>query len=657
MLKLFYKYSDYMLLDNFGPPRMKKSSSCVNNLSKAATTMALIMTFVVFLFYYNTFSLINFYAVGKPLHEMTTTVIPHRNENDFLIDTDGCAIPNLSKNMQFHEAKYLKKTCGERVIFVSKIESDKIKFRINEKSMKKYSKGKHFNCCYKFANRSIISGKEDTELTYSKCNDFKTGTISKLEEEVITVVCSVSGKKQTVIYEDAYFIIKKINTFKNVSTDKELPWNVLLVGIDTMSRGRVHKSMPKTVAYLQENKWLDFRGYHKVGSNTFPNLISFLTGKKLSTIYKASTKDMTDTNELMIWSKYKNAGYVTAYGEEYLKLPDTFGRYHGFKMPPTNHYARPFFLTGEERIGNYICTGQKPSAIHLLDYALDFTETYVNESFFGLFWLNSFSHSLYNSPTLLDKDMVRFFEEMSKTGALNNTFIIFLSDHGIRYGEMRLSIESYYEDRLPMLFMFVPFAFREKFPKEYNNLETNQYRLSTPYDLHLTMMNILNISKQSIEVTPSEACPKCTSLFYEKSLKTTCEDSGISDKWCSCHNVIEVKGNETDAQESLRFAVSFIQNKTQTIETTQCMECEILTLKTVLRHHFYVDGTKAFHVVAILMSPGDIAFEVNVLRNKNEMEIVGPTETISEYNTRGNCVKNQNIRQYCYCRKIKNCKT
>lgn len=105
---------------------------------------------------------------------------------------------------------------------------------------------------------------------YSSCKSFKNETIVDLEEEVIKVSCSVhSGKKDRVIYEDAYVIIKKLNIPRYERVNNNMPWNMMLVGMDTMSRARVYDTMPHTVKYLRNNNWLDFRGYQKVSITNF----------------------------------------------------------------------------------------------------------------------------------------------------------------------------------------------------------------------------------------------------------------------------------------------------------------------------------------------------------------------------------------------------
>lgn len=84
--------------------------------------------------------------------------------DDYIIDTEGCVIPNFSKTLKFKEATYKKKTCEDRGVFANKIAYNKIRFDIQNNTMKRYSKGKSFNCCYKFAHRSTEPRKEDTEI-------------------------------------------------------------------------------------------------------------------------------------------------------------------------------------------------------------------------------------------------------------------------------------------------------------------------------------------------------------------------------------------------------------------------------------------------------------------------------------------------------------
>ncbi|XP_049866942.1 uncharacterized protein LOC126367468 isoform X2 [Pectinophora gossypiella] len=561
--------------------------------------------------------------------------------------------------MTFIEAKKMKFTCYERIVFVDKVSEDKIRFRIDQTKTKQNVTT--FKCCYKFASRSIERDKEDIAITYTSCVPFENDTVTVLEEEVVIVSCIQKANKKTVFtYEDAYLILKKQYTehlklqVKEDAVIMKDNWNVLIVGMDTMSRARAHHSIPKTLRYMREHDWLDYQGYQKVGANTYPNIMAILTGKNYTEVSKACGMTMDNCQQLLIWNKFRDAGYVTAYGEDNLKLPDTFSTRHGFKTPPTDHYTRPFFLTGEHRIGNLVCTKSRPSAEHMLDYALQFAQEYKNDSFFGFFWINSYSHNLDNLPTLLENNLINFFENLRDVGTLDNTFVIFLSDHGIRFGKVRFQTEAYYEERLPMLFMWVPHAFRETYPEEYHILKLNQYRLTTPYDLHATLWDFMKMTTNWIDIVPPEACPECKSFTKEVSPNRTCADVQVSQKWCTCHNLTDAT-HDPAANRSLELAVAFVQNRSKSIKTAECTMCSPLILKTVLRQHSYRDGNNTYYVVAFMFSSGP-GFEATVEHDGNNFNILPFTDPITSYNMKGYCVINKLDRPYCSCLKVSKCK-
>lgn len=633
-------------------------------LSKTTTTALLASWIILSIYYYNIFNLIPFsYKFKTKFYDvqLINNVSSHQYTNfdnsteDVLLNTPGCYIPNYESKLVFKEAINYKGNCGPRAVFIEKVSDDKIVFLINKAKLESYRKNKqNFSCCYQFVSRSTVPTFRDVRITYSPCILFSDGTITTLKEEVITVTCGLKpDKKVKNIYEDAYMMIKKKKN-TNEGNSNENAWNVLLLGMDTMSRARAYYNMPFTMRYFQKLGWLDYRGYHKVGFNTFPNVMSILTGKKLEKLYGLCSPNMNHCEDHIIWKKYKNAGFRTAFGEDNLSLPDTFYNYGGFEIIPTDHYMRPLFLTGEKARGNIICTKKIPSAKHILQYASQFLDTYNDENFFGFFWINSYSHNLIHKPSLLDKDLVNFFENLPLS---NNTFIIFVSDHGIRYGKMRYLMESYYEERLPMFFIWVPYDFRERYKEKYKNLQLNQHRLTTPYDLHATLWEILKISNDSIDITVPEACPHCTSLFKEKSPYRTCADAAIDKKWCGCHKLVPVDTKDTDVFNSLQLTISHIQNKSQHVETKNCMKCSEFKLKTVLRSHSYVDSAnnKTYYVIAFLLSPGDVGYEATVEKDGNTLKELQPTTTITKYNTKGNCVVKTFDRSYCVCERVPKC--
>lgn len=85
----------------------------------------------------------------------------------------------------------------------------------------------------------------------------------KLKTEIITVTCkSIENSTNQYIYEDAYIQMRKLKGEERNNDSNS--WNVLLMGMDSMSRGRATQSMPKLVKYFKENDWLDFRAFQRV---------------------------------------------------------------------------------------------------------------------------------------------------------------------------------------------------------------------------------------------------------------------------------------------------------------------------------------------------------------------------------------------------------
>lgn len=112
----------------------------------------------------------------------------------------------------------------------------------------------------------MIDGKASYFSRYTKCKRFEHGTTAKLEQETVTVTCRIKGNTTTDdVYRDAYIVPKKLETKAN-RVDKN-SWNVLVFGMDSMSRARAFQSMPKLVNYFKQNSWLDYKAFQKVKTN------------------------------------------------------------------------------------------------------------------------------------------------------------------------------------------------------------------------------------------------------------------------------------------------------------------------------------------------------------------------------------------------------
>ncbi|KAG6450033.1 uncharacterized protein LOC115443478 [Manduca sexta] len=574
-----------------------------------------------------------FFKSYKSIYNKLVTKHKYGNQ-EFLIKTPRCSIPNYTKYLKFTNTTHMKASCGERAVFIKQTGNNKIVFEIDKKKLSKYTKKKRkITCCYEFG----LIGFDNDTFMYTRCIPFQNGKEINLLHEVVTVTCStqISKMETDIVYKDSYILVKKKDKIKSSTTK---PWNILVLGMSTMSRGRIYDAMPRTVQYLQANKWLDYRGYHTVGDEMLPNVVSLLTGKEITTVNQnCSTK---------IWDKFRNAGYITAFGDDYFQLPDGNSK-NIFPPFSTDHHVWPYFhVKYKKRKGNIFCTGYSPSGKHLLDYAHQFVDTYKRNNFFGMFWINTFSTRIETTPRLIDADVVAFFENINKTGSLNNTFVLLLSDHGMSFGDFKKYQDTYYEKRLPMLFMWVPYEFQKLYSKEFNNTKINQYRMLSPHDVYSTIIDILTFSNHTN--ASSEACSQCTSLFKEISLQRKCADAGVDDVWCACHFLEYIDDNNVRVSKSIKLVANYIQNKSNTVKTIPYMKCDELHIKTVLRTQTYSENNKIYYLIAVLMSPGNFSFEAKVLDDGKDLSIVLPVMSLSRHG-RGNCAIDPNDRAFCLC--------
>ncbi|XP_049867210.1 uncharacterized protein LOC126367636 [Pectinophora gossypiella] len=487
----------------------------------------------------------------------------------YLLDTPGCRIPVSIIPYQIINKKQKHKpgTCGIRAVYLKRVEVDTVQAIIKDKLMKTYlRKGDRYECCYRFFTKYTHPGKERTKIKYTPCHKLKDLQVFTIESDFVNVKCSQKDRlKKTshVIYDDVYPFVKMVSPNEQSGEEgKRKRFNVLMIGMDSMSLARFSAVMSRTVKFFEENYWLAYRGFHKIGDNTLPNLMATFTGLNMSAVAQKCSGKMDECRDLFIWNKFRKDGYVTAYGEDHLRLPDTFHDEYEFKKPPTDHYMRPFFMKEETEFSNQslVCAGKAPSGQQILDYALDFAVTYRFKCFFGVFWLNSYSHNANSHPEDGDKTIENFLNRLSYTGILDDTFIIIFSDHGVRFGELRLLPQSYYDERLPGLFMWVPLLFKSRRTRMFHSAALNQYKLVTHYDLYNTLVDIHRVSLNSnSELTAlvgvAEGCPRCHSLFKTINANRTCRDAAIDEKWCACHHIYPLTIEDTEAMKSVDLVV------------------------------------------------------------------------------------------------------
>ena len=118
--------------------------------------------------------------------------------------------------------------------------------------------------------------------------------------------------------------------------------NVMMFGIDSISRMNFMRHFVRTKKIVDQQGFIPLYGYHKVGENSFPNIIQMFTGHQLSDYYNVTIRNEVEFDNIsLIFKEFEKRGYVTTFNED---MPSfgffTYGK-GGFKKQPTTYYLRP----------------------------------------------------------------------------------------------------------------------------------------------------------------------------------------------------------------------------------------------------------------------------------------------------------------------------
>lgn len=510
-----------------------------------------------------------------------------------------------------------------------------------------------------------------------KCVPFKNEVFMEAVD-FVRVECSAENQ---LIYKDFYAFIPSSYRHKGNDFSPQKNVSVLVLGIDGVSRLNFRRQMTSTHDFLTKQMHaIEFFGYHKVDDNTFPNLVPVLAGLSEKDLIESCWSDhrIPFDNCTFVWKKFKEAGFVTGFGEDasWMGLFQ-YGKV-GFKEQPTDVYLRTFNnvyeneLGHEKRLNANLCVGPKMNIEVFLDAVRKFAIQLGRKLTFGFFWENSLSHDYLNLPKYGDEVHVSLLDEFSKEGVFGRSIVILMSDHGIRWGKIRSTYQGYVEERLPLLIVSCPVWFRERFPLAWGNFKKNSVRLTTPYDLHETLKDLtdlsllednkINVRNRLIYEQRKIKWPRGISLFLRIPPERTCSDADIADHWCTCHKDEQVQTNETVVIASAQFVIDhinsllkgYVQCKELQVKTVLNARVKILPTENVDKETNMADYNERIrdYTIRFEAKPGGGVFEATVQHSPytNKFRLMGAVSRSNTYGTSSYCVTHYKLKLYCYCK-------
>ncbi|CAN7997927.1 unnamed protein product [Ixodes pacificus] len=602
----------------------------------------------------------------------TTTDDPRRAHTRYIVNTKQCQIPNVDPydasvsamieklppidcSTEFPKFTYSK----ERRIF------------IDHQLLPKVLRGApaiRFFCCYRPFFRNQHPQSDTDNVFQVECIPLENG--SDVHFEFVKVECY---NKDILVYTNYHAFVhgKRLyeRRFQEAFDPKQphFQYSVLIVGVDGMSRLNAHRQFPKTIQYLKEEmSAIEMYGYTKVGDNTFPNLVPLLTGLRQEELSNGIWNEGEFLDKLpFVWKPLAKSGFCTLYAED-SPVISTFNYLKpGFLVQPTDYYFHPFIAEYEKALGRvrplncYECVGPESETGVVLDWLQSFVEHSLQRPSFAFSWINSLTHDDVNGGSRVDHLYKSFFQSLVRGIYIDNTIVVFMSDHGQRWGRIRNTYVGMLEDRLPMLFIRFPPTFRRHHPNIMRNIHINSRRLITPFDLHATLRNLVKFEGTSRQLDVDDlpdnlqdvARERAVSLFGEVSVNRTCRDAGIDEQWCVCRPSIAEKPENRRVKIAALSLLKHI-NGLLVSHKNICAEQRIRSIRSARVYTADPQNLGALdYSVTLETNPGNSVFEatVRVYDDEREPMVLGDISRLNIYKGKADCVGSASVKKFCFC--------
>ncbi|KAF4532247.1 hypothetical protein B566_EDAN004333 [Ephemera danica] len=223
------------------------------------------------------------------------------------------------------------------------------------------------------------------------------------------------------------------------------------------------------------------------------------------------------------------------------------------------------------------------------------------------------------------------------------------------------------EERLPLAYFSLPERFKTRFPEAAANLNLNAQRLTSPYDVHETLRDLLSMGEESrtwpeIWNNNSSNVSRGISLFAPISTNRACQDAGIDPQWCTCQLGPEVNTPLSVIQQAVNFLMSDMNKRLRTLNGS-CVPLKLTKIKSWKSHELdkfdpRIASRIVQHLVTFRTNPGGGMFEATVrqiffdlsVQPAVDFERTGTISRLNTYSRQSHCVKR--LKLYCYCKDL-----
>ncbi|CAD5228825.1 unnamed protein product [Bursaphelenchus okinawaensis] len=510
----------------------------------------------------------------------------------------------------------------------------------------------------------------DTSYKTSEWTEYQFESENKALCDVVEVQCS-----KALLQTYQYIHLQIVETpAPKPSRNKS---NVYIIILDSTSTSSVKRSLPKTKRYLEvHHQAVTFDYLNKVGLNSKPNAYGFLlneapedvTGPDGATIVKRQNDDYCNVslnNFSFVGYHFQHEGYKTFMFDEgglgVLSAPNCVG----FNKSVADHYLRQFGRRIEDDNFNdlesfyynmYTAQCRDPFNV-LFDTIHQFGKSYEDINKFGLLWVTYQAHDSFNGLYRADDKMLELFENM--TDMLDDSFFIFMGDHGPRLGPSRNTYVGDLEELNPFLMITVPKHLRQNKNLQ-ELLKHNSQEMVSHYDVYATLSHIArhsdkwtNSTKFSEEAfKPTDIKLKGSSLLHKLPYPRNCKTLLIPSRFCLCQKSERTIQDSTLSENVGTKAVDLMNMAIQ--NGTLGGKCAVLTVdkensKNIIETSH---GYDTYYTLKLRVKPSNGLYNIEFRITNSTAKLTSTTfSRVDAYYEQSKCIDRSFLQNYCYCKR------
>ncbi|CAD5227216.1 unnamed protein product [Bursaphelenchus xylophilus] len=353
-------------------------------------------------------------------------------------------------------------------------------------------------------------------------------------------------KNDNEVFKNVYAGVKEPENPPRLASENPNRFGVNILVFDSTARAQFLRHMPESVEFMKRYNFSVLYGHTKVGDNSAINLVPLLSGR----VFHAASRGLEDrvrpdqeipSNQLKqdYWEKsefliqqMRDAGCATLWNDDignknYGLL--NYYQFNGFAKPPAEYYYRPFYAQIYNSFKTaHTCIEHDFLGRRYIEIWERFASRFHKNCHFAFNFFTALTHNKASDLELYDRPLANSFARLASSSELfQNSFVFVMGDHGQRIEPIQRKYTGRIEERMPMVGIFVPQKFRETQPEKYQNLVRNQNRLTSNFDLHDTLREILGLPEHS-------GGPVGQSLFKEVPTNRNCKAAHVPENFCVC---------------------------------------------------------------------------------------------------------------------------